>query len=206
MKRYYPLVALLGLAPTLQPARADSIWDRRNPEASHLFNDTRARRQGDLLTIQIRESTLFDGKEDRQMHKNTNLASVLSLKGSSSDETTSRTFAGSLDGLATSQRQFDGKSDYKSDRNFTDRMTVRVVAVEPNGDLVIEGFRTRVVARENRVLRVTGIVRPVDIGPGNVVLSQYIANFEINYVGKGTESQYLNNGWLGTMMNYVWPF
>ena len=85
-------------------------------------------------------------------------------------------------------------------------MTVTVVGVLPNGNLVVEGRRCRVITHETRVLVVSGVVRPLDIGPYNTVQSSFIADFQVVYEGKGPESSFTNQGWLGKIVNYVWPF
>jgi flagellar L-ring protein precursor FlgH len=64
-------------------------------------------------------------------------------------------------------------------------MAVTVVDIMPNGNLVVEGYRSRVVAGEERVLRITGVVRQADIGVGNVIPSGFVANFRISYLGRG---------------------
>ncbi len=188
-------------------AQGDSLWERRNPYTAYLFKDTRARRPGDILTVVVREATLFDGKEDRTMNKNTSAGSTLNVKaGSTAGSVLARTFTGNYDALLTSQRALTGQADYKSDRTFLDRMSVMVVEVLPNGNLVIEGFRERVVANEKKILRVHGLVRPNDIGNDNIVESQFIANCTVTYQGRGAESSFINHGWLGRVMNHLWPF
>ena len=85
-------------------------------------------------------------------------------------------------------------------------MTVTVIAVLPNGNLVVEGFRQRVLNHEVRLLRVAGVVRPADISATNTVQSQYIADFIVHYTGRGPESSYTNHGWWGRALNVVWPY
>ena len=76
----------------------------------------------------------------------------------------------------------------------------------PNGNLIVEGYRQRMITREMRTLKVMGIVRPADIGPLNTVQSQYLANLHITYDGRGPESSYTNQGWGGRIFNKIWPF
>ena len=85
-------------------------------------------------------------------------------------------------------------------------MTVVVKHVLPNGNLVIEGYRKRVVAGEDRMLRVRGVVRPIDIAVNNVVQSQFIANLEIIYTGKGVESAYASPNWWGLIYEQALAF
>jgi flagellar L-ring protein precursor FlgH len=106
----------------------------------------------------------------------------------------------------TSKRTFQGNSQLTSDRRFIDRITVTVVDILPNGNLVVEGYRSRVVAGEERVLRITGIVRPADIAQSNIVQSQFVANFKVSYLGRGPQSSYVNQGYFSRALNILWPW
>ncbi len=206
-KRIAMLIAVVSLFVGLNQVGADSLWERRNPYFASMNWDTKARRLGDVVTIVLSETTTFDGREDRKLKKDTKNNVGAQLSGAfNSGKNTARSFSGNFASNVTSDRELNGTSDYRSERTLNDRMTVRVVGVEPNGNLVVEGFRTRVVANEERTMRVSGIVRPTDIGANNTVQSQFIANFTVEYMGRGPETSYTNNGWLGRVMNRVWPF
>src|SRR5262249_34329782 len=133
-------------------------------------------------------------------------SALFNFKASSAGNVSSKSATASADGKVASARSFNGSAKYTVDRAFADKMTVFVVDVLPNGILVIEGYRTRRVSGEERTLRITGFVRPMDIGAGNVVLSQYVGDFRISYAGKGPDSSFSNQGWMGKVMNHLWPF
>lgn len=192
----------LSMLATGNRIRAESIWERRSDRSAFLFRDNRARRVGQLLTVRINESTFIDNDEERTMGKDTELSFLFNLAGAFRQ--------GDIDMDAesetTSSRQFDGESQLESDRRFIDDITVTVVDILPNNNLVIEGSRRRMVANECRTLRVAGVVRPDDIGLGNIVESRHIANFQISYEGSGDESKFINQGGGGKIMNWLWPF
>ena len=207
MNQRIRLLGILIVGLVAASAGADSVWQRRDPNLAYFFYDNRARRVGDVLTIAVRETTAFEGMERRQLEKDTKTGANWGFKGAfSQGKTLSHSFATSFNGEADSTRQLNGTANNMIDRRFTDQMAVLVVDVMPNGNLVIEGFRRRIVSKEERTLHVRGIVRPLDIGPGNVIQSQFIANFSVSYEGRGQESAYQDNGWLGKIMNIVWPF
>ena len=186
---------------------AQNMWERRDPNTAYLFYDNRARRVGDILTISIEETTGSEAQEKRQMEKNT--ANGMKLGGTGSSSTLGqvlRSFAYDLDLNSSSNRKFDGNNNSSIDRKFTDRISVMVVSVLPNGNVVVEGCRQRMISREMRTLRIMGVVRPADINGENVVQSQYIANLWFSYDGRGPESNYTNQGWGGRVMNKLWPF
>ena len=202
------LMVLLLLGCQGSTALADSIWDRRTVGCAYIFIDTRARRVGDLVTIAIAENTGIDNKDQRDALKGTKTGGTFSFKGNIAGTSSgaSRQAVTNLDVLTSSQRNFSGSSTYNVAQNFTDRITATVVAVLPNGNLVVEGSRTRVVGKEVRTLVISGVVRPVDISPTNTVQSQYLGNFQITYQGQGDQSAFSNQGWFGQFMNKVWPF
>jgi flagellar L-ring protein precursor FlgH len=62
-----------------------------------------------------------------------------------------------------------------------------------------------VVGGEERVLRITGVVRPADITTANTILSGNISNFRISYTGRGTSSEFTQQSWFGRLLNNIWP-
>jgi flagellar L-ring protein precursor FlgH len=201
------LIAVVGLFACINSVGADSLWERRNPYYANLFWDTKARRVGDTVTIILNETTNFQGQETRTLKKNTiNSANAKLDMNYTAGKSTKRNFNGAFSESVNSDRELNGTSNYQSNRNLIDNMAVQVIQVLPNGNLVVEGFRTRVVQGEERTIRLSGIIRPIDIGINNTVQSQFIGNFTMEYFGKGIETSYTSNGWLGRLMNKVWPF
>ena len=103
-------------------------------------------------------------------------------------------------------RSFNGTANLTSGRTFTDKMTVTVVDMMPNGNLVVEGYRSRIVSGEERMLRITGVVRQQDIGTANTVLSSSVGNFRVTYLGRGPETRFVNQSYLSRAMNLLWPW
>lgn len=206
MKRRQGIFVLALSLLTLGYASGDSIWDRREPRSAFLFSDGRARRIGDTLTILISEVTGINNNDQRQMNKNTATSGSFGFKGDTKAGKLARDASIDFNANGTSNRTFNGKSQYTANDSMTDRIAVTVVDVLPNGNLVVEGFRRRLVEGEDRTVRVTGIVRPDDITLQNLVPSQVVANFQIQYVGKGPDSHFVNQNYLGRILNLLWPF
>lgn len=200
------LLALCTGLLTFSFVQADSLWERRDPRFANMFKDNRARLVGDLLTIVVRENTDIDNKDEREMQKETRTEGRFDVQGNSQGNRLGRRFSANFRGAARSNREFDGKAEFSSDRRLLDGLTVTVVEVLPNDNLVIEGYRKRAITGDARIMRVSGVVRPADIGAGNTIRSQSIANFSVTYEGRGPEMSYTSNGWLGKIMNAIWPF
>jgi flagellar L-ring protein precursor FlgH len=194
--------------PFFSPAQldADSIWDRRDQRSGYLYMDNRARRVGDLLTVSVNENTGATNKEERNLKKDTAASAKLNLAASGNAGGAGRSASGQMNGSNSSDRTFQGSADFASERQLLDQMTLTVVDILPNGNLVIEGYRRRLVQNEMRLLRVSGVVRPNDIEIPNFVESRFIANFNVSYEGSGVESKFTNQGWLGRIGNKVWPY
>ncbi|MCU0704064.1 MAG: flagellar basal body L-ring protein FlgH [Fimbriiglobus sp.] len=195
MKRLL-LAGLLTLAVAPPVSFADDIWARRDPRMANLFQDNRARNVGDIVTLIINENTVENEREQRQQSKTNNFTGQATLFGVPQ-------VAGSNGNFG---RNFTGNGQFTGGRTFLDRIALTVVDVMPNGNLVVEGFRSRLTMGEERVLRVSGVVRPQDITVGNVVTSASLANARLSYLGRGPTSRQLNQNFFGRVMNRIWPF
>ncbi len=161
--RFVVLTLVVGW---VSPADAQSLWQQRKPSQAFLFYDTQARYVGDLLTVIVSENTDVDNKEQRSLGKetdtSTNVGLLHSVKGIFG------TSSGALNesSQTASSRNFDGNAEFSSERLFSDRITVTVTDVLPNGDLVISGRRKINVAGDQRCLVISGIVRWQDVPAG----------------------------------------
>lgn len=147
------------------------------------YADLRARSVGDLVNIVIRE---------RASASNT---STLSTTRRTSFNNSSEGGAGALSFLpdfgfsADLGRSHEGRGESRQEGRLTAQVAASVVAVRPNGDLELAGERQVTVNDEVETILLTGVVRPVDIEPGNVVDSSNIAEAKITYKGKGRVSK-----------------
>ena len=186
------VLVLFALWPL--PSRAQSIWQQRNPRFAYLFEDSKAKYVGDVVTILVSENTDLQNRDQRTLDK--------SSDGAFSFDSS----AANVDITGNSSRSFDGSSQYRVAQEFTDRITVQVLEVLPNGNLLVGGIRRRVIGEEERQLEVSGTIRPIDISPDNSIRSQFVANFQVRYSGCGPESHFTNQGWLARVITRAWPF
>ncbi len=204
-----PAAVLLGLVwPSLCSAQAtvQSMWQKRDPAKVFLFYDTGARGIGDVITVEIQENTGVKNQDSRQLGKDAQTSAHFDFDTSTSGDIGAGSAAASTDSNLTSNRKFNGSAKFSSDRAFKDRVTVTVIDIQPNGNLVVAGTRQLGVAGDSRTLLISGIVRPYDVRPDNSVQSQYIANFKMSYEGTGVERVFTNQGWLSRIGNKLWPF
>jgi len=107
---------------------------------------------------------------------------------------------------ASASSKFDGSGSTTRKENLNATITARVIDVLPNGNMLIEGRRNVLVNHEDQIIVLTGLVRPRDITPDNLINSSMIADARITYSGKGVISDRQQPGWLMGVVDKVWPF
>lgn len=197
------LVAAIACAAT-SAAHAQSLWQHRDPNRVNIYRDSKARNVGDVLTVVVREATGVDNTDQRTGAKTDNASASFGLSGNTASGGSTGDVSASGSVNTSGSRIFNGNSRVSVDRNITDRMTIMVLDVLPNGNLIVGGKRRRVVAGEERTLIISGVVRPLDIAIDNTVESQYVANFRVDYEGHGPDSNVTSRMWFPNLMHSIW--
>lgn len=168
-----------------------------------LYEDRRARRIGDILTIVLSERTSSSKKADTEIKKDNNI---------SFDEATLLGDAVSLGdySLSTSlaqTRDFEGEAASDQSNSLNGSIAVTVADILPNGLLEVRGEKWMTLNNGEEFIRVRGLVRPEDIQPDNSVLSTRLADARITYSGTGEFADANKQGWVSKFFNSVyWPF
>ncbi|MBN2136648.1 MAG: flagellar basal body L-ring protein FlgH [Sedimentisphaerales bacterium] len=181
----------------------DSIWAKRDKNMRILYTDDVARQIGDILTVKITEDSKVDNKAKRDLKKEADRSAAFN------GELGIDHILPSIPGFnmsASSSNELKGKADFKDERSFEDSISVVVVDILPNNNLVIMGVRDRNIAGDIQTIEVSGIVRPSDILYGNTVKSEQIANFRVVTKNSGVAEPYNRQGWLGRLFDIIWPF
>ena len=178
------------------PATPGSLW------MAGLSGDLRARRLNDLVTVRVVEVVSAQGSADSSLDKQSSAsASVGNLFGAESR------FPGWLDpaNLASlgANTNFQGGGSTARNGSLTAVITARVADVLPNGDLALEGIREIDINGDRQIIVLTGVARPSDIGPGNVITSTAIGQMRIRYFGRGLIKDNLQPGWLVRVLNKI---
>jgi flagellar L-ring protein precursor FlgH len=191
----------------------NSLWN----DSANIFEDTKARRLNDLVTISIEENLSGSGTADTNTSRDSSLDnSLTNLFGMNKDFNLhnvsllkdlfkgSNIFDPSVAGSGKSD--FKGKGDTNREGKLVANITAKVVEVMPNGNLMLEARKELTINNEKQILVLTGLVRPDDIDSNNSVLSSKIADAQIYYVGDGVIQDKQSPGWLVRIMDKVWPF
>ena len=186
-------------------AEGDSLWAKKDENKPNLYSDDVAHKIGDVLTITINEISNMDNKSDRKMSKKTSRDQQ--FDGNISVEHVFSSIPAVTFGTGTEyNNEFDSKADNKNERSYIDNITVVVIDVMPNGNLVVSGTRKRNISDDIQEIEVSGIVRPSDITYGNIVDSKRVANFNIITKYNGVSAPYNKPGWLARILDVLWPF
>ena len=166
-----------------------------------LFEDRRARNVGDTLTVNIVEDTSADKKSNtttnRSSDNNFGVTNVSGMPGKS--------FMGA--GLAAnSDFIFSGDGETASNNVFKGTITVTVIEVYPNGNLLVSGEKQVGINHASEFIRVSGVINPVYLTAANTVNSVQMADARVEYRGNGQIENAQHMGWLSRFFLNVLPF
>jgi len=187
-----------------------SLWSEMS-EVS-LFQDMKARKVGDIVTVRIVEDPEAELNANTKTSRSSSIdAAKLKFMGymKALAEKNSRLAQtpGSDDLISASLgTTFDGKGSSDRDGHVKAYITAVVEKVLFNGNLYISGKREIRVNHETQYITLSGVVRPKDITSSNEVSSTYVADARITYAGIGPVADKQRPGWLGRILDHVWPF
>ena len=186
MKAATALLTLLLVAG----AQAQSLF--REESWRPLTADNKAYRPGDVLTVQVLENSSAVTSADTGTRRNNKMQAELA-HGSRLVGHTSLAVGGDFDGGGRTQRT----------NRLLASVSVTVKEVLPGGQLRIAGAQSLTVNEELQTVTLEGLVRPVDISDGNVVLSTRIADARITYLGEGEVAERNRRPWWRKVLDVV---
>lgn len=171
--------------------------------AMTLFNDVRAHRIGDIITIALTES--FDAKKkdeakyDKSNQQDYGISTPFSMLGRTASS------AGNLGIGYGSKGAFSGKSDVKQNSSMSGAIAVTVVEVVSNGNLIVRGEKRLSIHDGDELIQFAGIIRPQDIRPDNTIDSTKVADVRLVYKDVGFSGDNNRPSALTRWMNKYWP-
>ena len=166
-----------------------------------LFEDRHARMVGDIITINIAEKTSASKKSENATTKSQTVAAGIPTM-------TGLPFKGlsNLSLSANDSNQFDGKGQNTSANDFTSAITVTVIEVLPNGNMLVSGEKQIGLKEGEEFIRFSGVVNPDTITTANTVQSTQVADARIEYKANGFIDDAQVMGWLGKFFLTFLPF
>ncbi len=166
-------------------------------QSQSLFTDIKAHQVGDILTVNIYEDTRASTQAETKAEK----SGSFSTSGGPGSGTLS--FLPLFGVSGEHESDYEGKGENRRNQTIRARMSVTVVSVKENGDLVIRGSRTIGIGKDKESIILSGTVRSKDIKPNNTIESYLIADAEISYTGKGAASTAARPGILMRFLNWL---
>lgn len=199
LSQYEPLVR--PVPPPQAEYKDGSLFQTRSVS---MFEDPKPYRIGDVLTIVLNEST------------SASKSAVTTTKKDDSVSLASPTIfgrpitAGGADVGVMSldpSRSFDGEGDSSQSNSLSGEITVTVVDILPNGNLVVQGEKWFTLNQGKEYIRIAGVLRPMDVASNNTVSSTKLADAQIAYSGEGFVHDSNTQGWFTQFLNSKWwPF
>lgn len=211
-KRDPDYAAVRPIAAPPAPEGTGSIY--QTGYSTFWFENIRARRVGDMLTIKLIEQTDATKKAASAVAK-TNSTSISNptILGSTPQFDTPKvlplasTTNNTLETGLESSHSFDGEGDSSQSNKLTGDITVTVTEVLSNGYLMVRGEKRIGINQGNEYIKLSGIVRPSDIDATNTVESPRLADPTIVYVGDGAVADASVMGWLSKFfISAIMPF
>ncbi len=186
------------MQPNVAPAKPGAIYQAGRE--LRLFEDLRASRVGDIITVRLVEQT------------SASKSSSTSISKAGDADYGNPTLFGrpvTMDGIPilssalSASQTFDGEGDSAQSNTLQGDITVTVTERLPNGNLRVRGEKWVTINQGREFVRLSGIVRPADIAPDNSISSNRIADARIAYSGKGVLAAANKMGFLQRLLNSV---
>jgi flagellar L-ring protein precursor FlgH len=189
-----------------RPATANSLW---RTGARTFFNDQRASKPGDILTVLINvNDSAKTTNETTAGRTATNSVGIPNLLGLES--TLGKILPSAFNPAAAintnSKTTSDGAGAINRQEQINTTIAAIVSSVLPNGNLVIQGTQQMLINNELRQVNIAGIVRPEDIASNNTILHTQIAEERLTYGGRGDISRVQKTPALQSLMEKFSPF
>lgn len=193
------------LEPEPDPAHTQPTGSLFNDDIQNSIFDEQTRlRIGDIISVKLKEATSATKKQSSSLSKSNafNLDPITVPGGNLK-------LAGREIELGLNQSQdFSGDGDASQSNNFTGEISVAVIRVMRNGNLVVRGDKWILINNGKEYIRLTGILRAKDVEDDNTVLSTKLANARMEYSGNGDLANIQQQGWLVKKISdpTIWPF
>lgn len=194
----YP--ATIPQEPALPPPESGAVY--RPTTSIALFEDNKARRVGDTITVRLAERTQASksASTDASKESKTDTGSPTLLGGpvtSNGKEILSNSWE--------TDQEFTGQGSSSQSNRLDGNITVTVAEVLPNGNLVVRGEKWLTLNQGEEYIQISGIVRPADIAVDNSVPSYKVADARITYSGNGLVPDANRPGLITRFFMKFWP-
>lgn len=188
--------------PAPKPVQMEVTGSIFSANSRSLFEDRRARYVGDTLTINLVEknqaSKSSNASADRASTVAVGLPVVTGLLG--------KNLVANVSAAADDTQTFAGKGAAAANNAFTGTVTVTVIDVYPNGNLLVSGEKQVAINQGQEFIRFSGVVNPTYVTSTNTVQSTQVADARVEYKASGYMDEAQTMGWMQRLFLNVLPF
>lgn len=174
------------------PATADTAQSLFDESYRSLVAEHKASRVGDVLTVIVQEAASATSSADLRSQRSFEVAAQAGTSKKAP-------YAAS----ASTNSESDGAGRTQRSGRLLAQISVRVLAVNNSGDLIVAGEQNLRINNEEQLITLSGVVRPRDISENNSVLSSRIADARIRFAGEGFVADQSKPGWLARLFNWM---
>ena len=169
--------------------------------SNSLYSDVKARRVGDIITVTLSENTNASKSAGTSSSKESTLdVNPIMGLGGNAVRIGNQAIQLGMD----SSNEFTGDASASQSNSLQGNISVTVVEVLPNQNLIIRGEKWLTLNNGDEYIRLTGVIRPADVTPTNEIESTKIANARIQYSGTGSFARAQEKGWLTQFFSSKW--
>ena len=214
------LLMLAGCTPSTtiqQPLTARPI-ERKTPPVDNgaifqagtgnrlLFEDRRARYVGDVLIINIVETTAASEKSSSNMDSSGSInVTTPTVTGGMLPHAVGEP-VGSFGVVGGSSYKNASKADNAGNNSFSGTISVTVVEALSNGNLVVSGEKQVSIKNAQKFVRFSGVVNPLTISNSNTVQSTEVADVRVEYKGATSIDMSSITSMFGNFFMSIFPF
>ncbi|MBR4903463.1 MAG: flagellar basal body L-ring protein FlgH [Selenomonadaceae bacterium] len=192
MKKFLSAILIAAFVFGGGAVEAKSLWVDNGGGIS-LYSDKKARNVGDILTIVINETTTQTATKSRSNSKS----------GSVSVGTGTGIFDFIKAFSASGSDAFKADGSAVDTNRYSGQITVTVVEVLPNDNMIIEGTQSIWQNRDEHKITLRGVIRRDDVSMNNTVLSTRVADATLKFDGKGPLNAKQRQGILTQIFNFL---
>jgi len=219
-----PMTHSPNFAPVLpapQVSAAAATGSIYNPRVSdNWFGRGRNYAVGDVITVVLSESTQATREQRSNVDRKASNDVIPSAENAPNglaarvqraalpSRVLGTTLSGVMGGVNLNGGSIEsgGGGDANQLASLSGSVSVSVVEVLANGNLMVRGEKQLALTEGTEIIQVSGIIRPDDISPNNVVQSRRLANAQIAYRGTGDMANASRAGWGTSLLLKLWPF
>ncbi|MDQ7988065.1 MAG: flagellar basal body L-ring protein FlgH [Candidatus Dactylopiibacterium sp.] len=187
--------------PAPRVAAVDGSGSIYTGQGRSLFEDRRARYVGDTITVNLVEKTAAAKSSNASADRNGSLSAgspnITGLPGK---------FLNKIGVEAEAANTFAGKGAAAANNTFTGTVTVTVIEVYNNGNLLVSGEKQVAINQGEEFIRFSGVINPDSVSAANTVQSTQVADARVEYKASGYMDEAQTMGWLQRFFLNVMPF